>query len=286
MKGLPLFMLAGMFLASCSGPTRTTPTRQRVETPKSAPEAGSFQAATPAKPLPLTGPPAPSSQSPEIARHPLHVQMVSQNGIDLTIVSFDRRDYFLKVVDQKGGPGSLYGDAREAARAVDGIAAINGGFFTPEGAPVGLAITGGERRGSFNSSSSIGSGILDGARVTIANRDRYQPSSELLQSGPRLVWQGERLVGLSSGNPRPRSFLLWDGGEHFALGFADSASLQGLSQTLQSQPFSGFTINYALNLDGGTSCDLWVSGSVPGGEVRKSSFFRKKARNYLVLRDR
>jgi hypothetical protein len=80
--------------------------------------------------------------------------------------------------------------------------------------------------------------------------------------------------------------LIWDGAEHFGLAYANSASLKGLSEALLKQPIPGFTINYAVNLDGGTSCDFWVSGTVSGGGFTKSSFFRKKARNYLVVKAR
>ena len=80
--------------------------------------------------------------------------------------------------------------------------------------------------------------------------------------------------------------MIWDGQNHFGLVYADSATLKGLSNNLKSQPFKGFNIKYAVNLDGGTSCDLWVSDSVPGGGLSRNSFFRKKARNYLALRRR
>lgn len=228
--------------------------------------------------------PTPQPPAPETPKHPLKVREASYNGIDFTVVTFDRRDFFLKVVDQKNGPGSQFASAQAAAGG--GVAAINGGFFGPDGKPVGLVISDGEARGYFNSASFLGTGILDGKAVSLATRKTYRRSDELLQSGPRLVWKNETLTGLSSAQSRPRSFLIWDGADHFGLAYADSASLKGLSGTLQKQPIPGFTINYAVNLDGGTSCDFWVSGSVPGGGFTRSSFFRKKARNYLALRRR
>ena len=224
--------------------------------------------------------------SPETAstRHPLKVRIASLNGTKFTSITFDRRDYFLKVIDQKGGPGSQFDSAKDAGSG--GLAAINGGFFNPDGSPLGLVITGGEARGAFNSASFLGTGILDGKNVTLSTRTNYKRSSELLQTGPRLVWAGETLTGLSSDNERPRSLMIWDGENHFGLVHADSATLKGLSNNLKSQPLPGFDIKYAVNLDGGTSCDLWVSGSVSGGGFSKNSFLRKKARNYLALRKR
>lgn len=266
-------------LVSCSGPAEPEGVSEIQQARPAV-----IAPATPVTPIAPAKPPAPEPPSPQIPKHPLKVRSSSYNGIDFTVLTFDRRDYRLKVVDQKDGPGSRFDSAREAAGGAP--AAINGGFFGPDGEPVGLVITDGERRGYFNSASYLGTGIVDGNAVSLATRSSYQKSSELLQSGPRLVWKGETLTGLSRGNSRPRSFVIWDGAEHFGLAYADSASLKGLSEALQSQPIPGFTINYAVNLDGGTSCDFYLSDSIPGGGFSKSSFFRKKARNYLVLQPR
>ena len=250
-----------------------------------------------AKPVALSAP-APISTPSEIApknpppilkvlpsqRHPLKVSSSSLNGTTFTAVTFDGRDYFLKVIDQKEGPGTEFARAEFAGRG--SLAAINGGFFNPDGSPLGLVITDGQSRGAFNSHSFLGTGIIDGENTILSHRKNYQKSSELLQSGPRLVWNQERLIGLSKSKERPRSFLILDGNHHFGIGHADRATLQGLANNLQAQPLEGFHIKYAINLDGGTSCDLWVSNRIPGGGFTKSSLFRKKARNYLALRKR
>ena len=254
-----------------------------------------------AKPVALTAPAPLSTSTPsEIApkdppppiilkanpphSHPLRVSSTSLNGTSFTAVTFDGRDYFLKVIDQKEGPGTEFARAEFAGQG--SLAAINGGFFNPDGSPLGLVITDGQSRGAFNASSFLGTGIIDGENTTLSHRKSYQESSELLQSGPRLVWDQERLTGLSKSKERPRSFVIWDGNNHFGIGHADRATLQGLANNLQAQPFEEFHIKYAINLDGGTSCDLWVSNQISGGGFTKSSLFRKKARNYLALRKR
>ncbi|MDA7888378.1 phosphodiester glycosidase family protein, partial [Akkermansiaceae bacterium] len=220
-----------------------------------------------------------------IPLHPLKARTIKSGGTELTIVSFDRRNHRLVVADQSGGPGSDYDDANDAGRGH--LAAINGGFFTPTGSPLGLVVTNGTRRGGINRASFLGTGFFLGPQAELMSRTEYLSSSpsrqEVLQSGPRLVWSGETLTGLSDREKRPRSFLLWNGKEHFALGYAESASLKGLSSLLQRQPISGFKIAYALNLDGGRSCDFWISSSVSGGGFTRSSFLKKDVRNYLVL---
>lgn len=277
-------------LGSCSVtiPNARPPIPSLPLVPRTNPVALSAPAplstSTPSEIAPKDPPPPIILKATPPHSHPLKVSSSSLNGTTFTAVTFDGRDYFLKVIDQKEGPGSEFTRAEFAGQG--SLAAINGGFFNPDGSPLGLVITDGQSRGAFNASSFLGTGIIDGENTTLSDRKSYQESSELLQSGPRLVWDKESLTGLSKSKERPRSFVIWDGHNHFGIGHADRATLQGLANNLQAQPFEGFHIKYAINLDGGTSCDLWVSNQIPGGGFTKSSLFRKKARNYLALRKR
>ncbi|MDA7668316.1 phosphodiester glycosidase family protein [bacterium] len=279
-----LILLLIALLGSCSV---TTP-RARPPIPPLPTVSRADPLALPARAVsmitPQDPPPSPILSALPSQSHPLKVNSASLNGTTFTALTFDGRDYFLKVIDQKEGPGTEFARAEFAGRG--SLAAINGGFFNPDGSPLGLVITDGQSRGVFNASSFLGTGIIDGENTTLSDRKSYQKSSELLQSGPRLVWNQERLIGLSKSRERPRSFVIWDGHNHFGIGHADRATLQGLANNLQAQPFEGFHIKYAINLDGGTSCDLWVSNQIPGGGFTRSSLFRKKARNYLALRKR
>jgi len=267
------FISGFLFLVSCSRPS-PAPVPKAV----SIPEPDILLEDIP-KP-----PPKPEVKSKPL--HPLKTRTIDSGGVELTIVSFDRRNHRLVVADQSGGPGSKYDDAEDAGSGH--LAAINGGFFTPTGSPLGLVVTDGTRRGGINRASFLGTGFFLGPQAELMSRAEYLASppsrEEVLQSGPRLVWKGETLTGLSNRDDRPRSFLLWDGANHFAIGYADSATLKGLSNLLQRQPISGFSIAYALNLDGGRSSDLWVSSSVSGGGLTRRSFFNKDVRNYLVLK--
>ena len=279
-----LILLLIALLGSCSV---TTP-RARPPIPPLPTVPRADPLALPARAVsmitPQDPPPSPILSALPSQSHPLKVNSASLNGTTFTAVTFDRRNYFLKVIDQKEGPGTEFTGAEFAGQG--SLAAINGGFFNPDGSPLGLVITDGQSRGAFNSHSFLGTGIIDGENTILSHRKSYQKSSELVQSGPRLVWDQKRLIGLSKSKERPRSFVIWDGNNHFGIGHADRATLQGLANNLQAQPFEGFHIKYAINLDGGTSCDLWVSTQIPGGGFTKSSLFRKKARNYLALRKR
>ena len=286
----PLILSLIALLGACSVtiPNARPPAPTLPLVPRADPVALSAPApistSTPSEIVPKDPPPPIILKATPPHSHPLKVSSASLNGTTFTALTFDGRDYFLKVIDQKEGPGTEFARAEFAGRG--SLAAINGGFFNPDGSPLGLVITDGQSRGVFNASSFLGTGIIDGENTILSHRTNYRKSSELLQSGPRLVWNQERLTGLSKSKERPRSFVIWDGINHFGIGHADRATLQGLANNLQAQPFEGFHIKYAINLDGGTSCDLWVSNQISGGGFTKSSLFRKKARNYLALRKR
>jgi uncharacterized protein YigE (DUF2233 family) len=221
---------------------------------------------------------------------PTKLHQISHQGILFNLVTFDTRNYHLIVADQPNGPGSEWADAATAAKAHDGLAAINAGFFTPEGKPLGIVISNGKKDGSFNR-SSLGSGLFYHTS-TSANISRSSawstlsknPPSHLLQSGPMLLEISKPVTGLSTKNPRPRSFIATDGNNHWCIGHADSSSLSQLSEALASLKIPGIKVSTALNLDGGRSSDLWVSSIVIGGSKQIRPFWNNPVRNFLILK--
>ncbi|MBT8044679.1 MAG: phosphodiester glycosidase family protein, partial [Verrucomicrobiae bacterium] len=149
---------------------------------------------------------------------PLAYHRTTRGGVTLSLVTFDDREHQLRVADQPKGPGTRWNDARSAAKTYSGLAAINGGFFTPEGKPLGLLTETGTRRGYLNN-SSLGAGLFVSAKSgsAIIRGQRYGSSSlaakayNLLQAGPMLVEGGKPISGLSKASRRPRSFITWDG---------------------------------------------------------------------------
>jgi len=216
----------------------------------------------------------------------LETHLISKNNITLTVLTFDRRTTFLTVADKDGGPNSSWQSAQAAAKAHDGVAAINGGFFNPQGKPLGLVIENGKRFGGLTQ-NSLGAGIFTDSPPSLISRSDFKKSKKkpnhLLQSGPTLIWKGSLTKGLKKSNSRPRSFLLWDGKNHLALGHAGPTSLKGLAEALNTQPIPNFNITHALNLDGGSSSDLWVSPKIKGGGIEQRSWLNKPVRNYLIL---
>ena len=224
---------------------------------------------------------------------PLAYDSVSSQGITISAVCFDDRKFQLTVADQADGCGSQWMDAKSAAMSCDGYAAITGGFFTPEGKPLGILVASGIKRGSLNQ-SSLGAGIFISSKnkSAIVRREHYAPSSvthnveNLLQAGPILIEHGKPTIGLSDNNARPRSFIAWDGKHHWAIGHIDSSTLAAAARALSETSLIGFKASAVLNLDGGRSSDLWAGPRVPGGAKTHRSFLNKPVRNYLVITSR
>lgn len=206
------------------------------------------------------------------------------SGISITAVAFDSRSHRLVVADQPGGPGSLWPDARSAAASRNGIAAVNGGFFTPQGAPLGLVIAGGKRAGNLNRASSLGAGLfIDDGSPALVRRETGRTGGELLQSGPFLVEKGRAIPGLSPESSTARTFLGWDGASGWFIARSGACSLADLSKALEGAKIGGVACSAVLNLDGGRSSDLWAGTSLAGGPVTHRPFWNKPVRNFLVL---
>jgi len=223
---------------------------------------------------------------------PMRVTAKEISGITFEGVAFDSRSAVLKVADQAGGPGTQFPDAAAAGRALGGSAAINAGFFTPEGAPLGLVVAGGNTSGRWNGSSSLGSGVwaLDAAGASaISRREKLGRAvagrmRELIQAGPLLVENGGAVAGLEATKTSARIAILWNGGSQWWIGRASPCTLAAFSQAISLGNPAGWKARQALNLDGGRSADLWISAEVSGGPITHRTVWNRPVRNFLVLK--
>jgi hypothetical protein len=229
-----------------------------------------------------------------VASHPVEATRllrVTLSGVAFEGVSFDSRRHRLAVVEQRGAPGSRFADAEAAARSVGGIAVVNGGFFTPEGEPLGLVMADGKRFGVWNSASSLGSGVWHAdtaGNMAISRRQSLGKAlastmQELLQAGPMLVADGRAVGGLENSKSSARTVILWDGGHRWWIGRAAPCTLARCAEILASTPPAGWPVKQALNLDGGRSSELWVSETISGGPLKSRPFWNKPVRNFLML---
>jgi len=217
---------------------------------------------------------------------------VTHQNIDFHLFVFDKRSHRLIIADQAQGPGSVWSNTAAAARHHKGVAAINAGFFTPEGKPLGILISNGEKRGHLNS-SSLGSGLVyeSSSGLKISRRAQWsilrsKPPKNLIQAGPMLLENKQQIKGLSTTNKRTRSFIAVDSQHLCCIAHASACSLAKLSQALSSLKVSDFKPSHALNLDGGRSSDFWVAslGDQPSLEIRP--LWNKTVRNFIVIQKR
>lgn len=278
---IPVVLLA--LCASCAPQREPSP-------PAASPAPGSAanEVAGPREDLLKIGKiPSPVESQAELLR----ATRVEQSGIMFEGVAFDSRAHRLVVVDQEHGPESRFADAAEAAGSLGGLAAVNGGFFTPEGSPLGWVISGGKRSGSWNTASSLGSGIWHenpGGQSAISRREQLGKSGagamrELLQAGPMLVDQRHVVGGLDSSKSSARTLIAWDGDNRWWIGRTPPCSLADLARALAAGGPAGWPVMSALNLDGGRSADLWISARVKGGPVSQRPLWNRPVRNFLVL---
>lgn len=236
--------------------------------------------------VPVAAPPKPVLP-PLIARREI-------SGITFEGVAFDSRSHRLVVADQPGGPGSLHADSAAAAKSRGGIAAVNAGFFTPEGAPLGLVASAGKISGAWNAASSLGSGVWHenrAGRSAITRREtlgrgKAAASRELIQAGPLLVENSRAVGGLEATKASARTAIIWDGGSRWWIGCTSPCTLAALAEALDAGEPANWSVRQALNLDGGRSSDLWISETLAGGPILRRPPWNRPVRNFLVLTDR
>jgi uncharacterized protein YigE (DUF2233 family) len=288
-------LLAALILSSCSSWNRSPGEAEFTNAfplgPSPEEPLAHLDPQLPIAPVALPQTPRPafdfSGLNPVHPTLPAGVHHLNSRGVSLTFLTFDDRDYGLAVADKGAGPATEWQSAQEAAKAHQALAAINASFFTPEGKPLGLVIENGSRIGTWNASSSFTSGVLSvGKSPRLLRRKHWRsfsPTKHLVQAGPFLLENGSPVAGLDNKEQRPRSFILWNGSHHWALGYTQSATLAELSAALAANSLSILSITTALNLDGGRSCDLWVSPSINGGPISTRRIWNNPVRNYVLL---
>ena len=177
---------------------------------------------------------------------------------------FSSSTHTLKVIDQ--GKEKRFADLDAAMRANGCIAGCNGGFFHPNGTPLGLVIANGRMTGNTKNTSSLTSATLyvenDMIRLirsrTFASKSAPLPRN-VIQTGPYLIESGKRTTGLSNKNSARRTFIANDGRSRWLIGHTPPTTLSQLANILaKPDAIPGFRIRFAANLDGGSSSALWV----------------------------
>lgn len=284
---MKILLLTPILLLSC-GPLPSEQPYPPLPTPPTTPENILPDTSPPPQiPTPVLAtapPPTPTSTTP--AKPPALTRKIITN-ILFEGVSFDSRTHRLQVIDQPAGPGTLHQDAASLCRQTGALAAINAGFFTPEGKPLGLVIANNKNSGTWNTTSSLGSGIwLENPqqKPSITRRTPTPPHAKnLIQAGPLLIENHQPISGLNTSKPAIRTLILTDGKTNWWIGRTSTSSLASLANALNTSSPANFPVKTALNLDGGRSADLHITNNIPGGPITRRSPINRSVRNFLIL---
>lgn len=263
----PLIFILTLTLAGC-----TTPSPPAPVTAESGPEA-SLVPPTPSAEQAAAQPPAkPSPAASWTAISDFNGQPLvggasvieykigrERHSFQVQVVVFDDRQFDLKVIDQ---PEDWSGGNRliDCMRGAAAVAGVNGGFFTREFKPMGLMIASGKRTGTWQTGPLLtGAVVVTSQPRLLWNADvNPEAASELLQAGPRLVDGGQAVAGLDTRKRSTRTFIANDGGNQWCLGLVHDITLSELAELLTAPGvMPAFTVNRALNLDGGHSSALY-----------------------------
>lgn len=180
----------------------------------------------------------------------------------LHLAVFKSQSVGLRVIDQPTQPWRDLATAMAEAKA---LAGVNGGYFDPEDAPVGLLLSDGKVRSRLGKAKLL-SAILfaTGNRIDIVRASRFKLTDQMqsaVQCGPLLVERGAPVAGLNDSRTARRTFAMVDGKGRGALGVCSAVSLAQLARILCLPNVAAkFEPARALNLDGGSSSAFWFAG--------------------------
>ena len=197
------------------------------------------------------------------------------------VALFSTKTVRLRVLDQPFDPRS---DLAEVMQREKCLAGVNGGYFTPEYAAIGLLIVDGKTIAPLQRARLL-TGVLamSTRNVQIMRVGEFAPKSKLdgaIECGPFLVDAGQRVKGLENSRAARRTFAAVSRDDRVALGFCSHVTLADLSQILTAPLAGDFKVWRALNLDGGSSSAFWFKRR-DGSEFSISE--EKPVRNFVAV---
>lgn len=187
----------------------------------------------------------------------------------------------LRVIDDAE---DAHGDLAETMVREKCIAGVNGGYFDPQYAPVGLLISDG-RIVAPQRKARLLSGVVSAAngRVQIQRAAEFSAKIKPMaarQCGPFLLERGTAIAGLNNTRAARRTFVATGGADRAAIGYCSYVTLAQLGSLLATPGVAAdLKIQRALNLDGGSSSGFWFTdGSKPFSVSEQ-----KTVRDYLAI---
>lgn len=179
----------------------------------------------------------------------------------LHLALFDSRKATLRIIDQPSEPRSALAQIMEQH---SWLAGVNGGYFDPDYAPIGLLVSDGRVIAPLRKARLL-SGILSvvNGRVRLQRVSEFSRKSKItaaVQCGPFLIDRSRAVTGLDDSRPARRTFVAIGMTHQAALGYCSAVSLAQLGQILASPALvRDLKIERALNLDGGSSSAFWFA---------------------------
>jgi exopolysaccharide biosynthesis protein len=198
----------------------------------------------------------------------------------LDLALFSTKSATLRVIDNPTGADDL----AAVVRRTRGVAGVNGGYFDPQDAPLGLLISDGKLIAPLRKARLL-SGVLVVAkgRVELLRYAEYSSrknATAALQCGPFLVDGGNAVPGLNETRSARRTFILTGGADRAAIGFCSSVTLAELGDILATPRIvPNLKVQRALNLDGGSSSAFWFAGDNGPFSIREL----KRVRDFVVV---
>jgi uncharacterized protein YigE (DUF2233 family) len=199
--------------------------------------------------------------------------------VDLAL--FSTKSCTLRVIDRPAPPRS---DLAQVMRQEGCLAGVNGGYFDPDYAPIGLLIVDGKTIAPLQRARLI-TGVLAASPrkvqiLRVREFSRKEKFSAAVQCGPFLVDLGQQVRGLEKTRTARRTFAAVAGGDRAALGFCSDVSLSELAKILATTRLAdNFRIERALNLDGGSSSAFWFARDSNAFSIPE----QKTVRNFVAI---
>jgi exopolysaccharide biosynthesis protein len=205
---------------------------------------------------------------PGVELREVNVSPVAERAVErLSIVRLDPTDVRLRVHYDPTDPKPI----SDWAVALNALLVVNGAYFSPESAQghqtIGLLVSDGQRWGTPLDEYAGMLAVTDEGQVSVRwlqdrPYDRQEPLTQAIQSFPVLVKPGG-VMGFPSdaddGTAARRTVVAQDSEGNILLLVAPRGTLS-LHKMASFLAESDLTIDVALNLDGGASTGLWLTG--------------------------
>ena len=190
-------------------------------------------------------------------RHVVYEESETGDRAIVDFAIFSSKTCGLRVIDNPDGEKNL-AEAMEQSKC---LAGVNGGYFDPNFAPIGLRVVDGKTLAPLLRARLLTGVLTSSPRgiqiVRLSEFSRKQNLDAAIECGPMIVDLGAKVRGLDDARSARRTFAAVDRNDRAALGFCSEATLAGLAAILATASAPDFKIQRALNLDGGSSSAFW-----------------------------